>query len=257
MGQTLLRCLAEFPQLELFGALSAPGDGLEGRDAGEIAGLPALGVALDPRIDTALAGVRVAIDFTLPEAVPGTADACRRAGVGLVCGVTGLDAAAHDALRAAAREVPVLWAPNMSAGVAVLERIAALAAAALGDFDAGVQDVHHAAKRDAPSGTALALGRAVTLARGLDAAAAAPDDQLHAAGLHYGALRLGDVVGEHTVLLAGPGERLALSHVATDRAVFARGALRAAAWLADRPAGMYTLGEVLGLGRVDTLAGGQ
>ena len=261
MGQTLLRCLPEFPRLELKGALSAPGDGLEGRDAGEVAGLPKLGVALDERIDSALAGVRVAIDFTLGEAVPGNADACRRAGVGLVCGVTGLDAAAHEALRAAAREVPVLWAPNMSAGVAVLERIAALAAAALEDFDAGVQDIHHAAKRDAPSGTALALGRAVALARGLgDAAAepdAEPDTEPRAAALQYAALRVGDVVGEHTVLLAGPGERLALSHVATDRAVFARGALRAAVWLADRPAGMYTLGEVLGLGRVDTLAGGQ
>ncbi|NGX16393.1 4-hydroxy-tetrahydrodipicolinate reductase [Wenzhouxiangella sp. XN24] len=261
MGQTLLRCLPEFPGLVLKGALSAPGDGLQGRDAGEVAGLPELGVALDERIDSALTGVRVAIDFTLGEAVPGNADACRRAGVGLVCGVTGLDAAAHEALHAAARQVPVLWAPNMSAGVAVLERIAALAAAALGDFDAAVQDVHHAAKRDAPSGTALALGRAVALARGLDAAAAQPDaepgTELQAPALRYGALRVGDVVGEHTVLLAGPGERLALSHIATDRAIFARGALRAAAWLADRPAGMYTLGEVLGLGRVDTLAGGQ
>jgi len=257
MGQTLLRCLPEFPRLELKGALSAPGDGLQGRDAGEVAGLPQLGVALDERIESALTGVRVAIDFTLGEAVPGNADACRQAGAGLVCGVTGLDAAAHEALRAAAREVPVLWAPNMSAGVAVLERIAALAAAALGDFDAGVQDVHHAGKRDAPSGTALALGRAVALARRLDAAAAEPDAELHSAALQYGALRVGDVVGEHTVLLAGPGERLALSHIATDRAVFARGALRAAVWLADRPPGMYTLGEVLGLGRVDTLAGGQ
>ncbi len=257
MGQALLRCLPEFPRLELKSAVCAPGDGLAGRDAGEAAGLPEIGVPLDERIDNALAGVRVAIDFTLGEAVPGNADACRRAGVGLVCGVTGVDAAADEALRRAAREVPVLWAPNMSAGVAVLERIAALAAAALEDFDAGVQDVHHAAKRDAPSGTALALGRAIALARGQDAAAAEPDAELHAAALQYAALRLGDVVGEHSVLLAGRGERLALSHVATDRAVFARGALRAAVWLAGRPAGMYTLGEVLGLGRVDTLAGGQ
>jgi 4-hydroxy-tetrahydrodipicolinate reductase len=148
----------------------------------------------------------------------------------------------------------VLWAPNMSAGVAVLERVAALAAAALAEFDAGMYEVHHAAKRDAPSGTALALGRAVVVARGCDPGAAKPDAQFRAEGLGYGVLRVGDVVGEHTVTLAGPGERIELVHRATDRAIFARGALRAAAWLAGRPAGMYSLGDVLGLGRVDTLA---
>jgi 4-hydroxy-tetrahydrodipicolinate reductase len=224
MGQTLLRCLPEFPVLT--------------------------------RV-TALTDARVAVDFTVAEAVPGTAAACRAAGVALVCGVTGLDDNGHAALRAAAGEVPVLWAPNMSAGIAVLERVAALAAAALEQFDAGVIEVHHAAKRDAPSGTALALGRAVVGARGLEPRAAVPDAQLRAEGLGYGVLRIGDVVGEHTVTLAGPGERIELVHRAMDRAIFARGALRAAAWLAGKPAGNYSLGEVLGLGRVDTPAGGQ
>jgi 4-hydroxy-tetrahydrodipicolinate reductase len=224
MGQTLLRCLPEFPMLARCGALT---------DA------------------------RVAVDFTVAEAVPGTAAACRAAGVALVCGVTGLDTKAHLALGAAAEEVPVLWAPNMSAGVAVLERLAALAAAALGAFDAAVYEVHHAAKRDAPSGTALALGRAIAEGRGLAADQATPDAKLRAAALGYGVLRIGDVVGEHTVTFAGPGERIELAHRATDRAVFARGALRAAAWLAGRPPGRYTLGEVLGLERVDTPAGGQ
>jgi len=257
MGCTLLRCLPEFPEIALAGAVTAPGTGLAGRDAGESAGLRSLGVALSEQLSTGLAGAHVAIDFTLADAVPETAAACRSAGVALVCGVTGLDARGQAALRAAAEAVPVLWAPNMSAGVAVLERLAALAAAALRDFDAGVYEVHHGAKRDAPSGTALALGRAVVVARGMEASAAVPDKELHAAGLGYGALRVGDVVGEHTLTLAGPGERIELSHRATDRAIFARGALRAAAWLVERPAGMYTLGEVFGLGRVDTLARGQ
>jgi 4-hydroxy-tetrahydrodipicolinate reductase len=257
MGRTLLRCLPEFPALQLAGALTAPGAGLGGQDAGEVAGLGALGVPLAEEVDHALRGARVAIDFTLAEAVPATAEACRAAGVGLVCGVTGLDEAARAALRAAARDVPVLWAPNMSAGVAVLERLAALAAAALAEFDAGVYEVHHSAKRDAPSGTALALGRAVVLGRGLDAAAAMPAAEFRAPALGYGVMRVGDVVGEHTVTLAGPGERVELVHRATDRAIFARGALRAAAWLAGREPGEYTLGEVLGLGRVDTLASGQ
>lgn len=258
MGATLLRCLPEFPALELAGASTAPESGLAGRDAGEAAGLSPLGVVLHDDPAGALAhGAGVAIDFTLPAAVPANAAACRAAGVGLVCGVTGLDARGEAALREAAETVPVLWAPNMSAGVAVLERIAALAAAALADFDAGVFEVHHTAKRDAPSGTALALGRAVVAGRGQSAAAAEPDEGLRAPGLTYAAQRLGDVVGEHTVTLAGPGERIELTHRATDRAIFARGALRAAGWLAGREPGIYTLGEVLGLGRVDTLADGQ
>ena len=257
MGRTLLRCLPEFPSLALRGALTVPGGGLAGRDAGEIASCGTLGVPLSERVAEALAGASVAVDFTLAAAVPETAAACRAAGVGLVSGVTGLDEAAHAALRAAAEEVPVLWAPNMSAGVAVLERLAALAARSLAEFDAGVFEAHHAAKKDAPSGTALALGRAVTGARGLEEDAASPDERLQAPGLHYGVLRLGDIVGEHTVTLAGAGERIELTHRATDRAIFARGALRAAAWLAGRPPGLYRLGDVLGLGRVDTLAGGH
>lgn len=258
MGATLLRCLPEFPSLVLAGASTAPESGLAGRDTGEVVGLSAAGVTLHDDAAGALAsGARVAVDFTLAAAVPANAAACRAAGVGLVCGVTGLDARGEAALREAAETVPVLWAPNMSAGVAVLERLAALAASALGDFDAGIYEIHHTAKRDAPSGTALALGRAVVAGRGQPAAAAVPDEALRAGGLGYAAQRLGDVVGEHTVTLAGPGERIELTHRATDRAIFARGALRAAAWLAGREPGIYTLGEVLGLGRVDTLAGGQ
>lgn len=257
MGATLLRCLSEFPQLVLVGASTGPDTGLAGRDAGEVAGLAPNGVTLVDNAAEALAGAAVAIDFTLAAAVAGNAAACRAANVGLVCGVTGLDEAGQAALAAAAGEVPVLWAPNMSAGVAVLERLAALAAAALAEFDAGVYEVHHTAKRDAPSGTALALGRAVVAGRGRPAADAEPDARLRAPGVGYAAERLGDVVGEHTVTLAGPGERVELTHRATDRAIFARGALRAAAWLAGRPARRYELGEVLGLGRVDTLASGQ
>jgi 4-hydroxy-tetrahydrodipicolinate reductase len=136
MGGTLLRCLPEFPALALRGASTAPGSGLEGRDAGDAAGLGALGVPLSVRPETAVAGAAVAVDFTLAEAVPANAAACAANGTALVCGVTGLDEAGHAALRWAAESVPVLWAPNMSVGVAVLERLVRLAAAALPDFDA-------------------------------------------------------------------------------------------------------------------------
>lgn len=246
MGRSLLLCLAEFPQLRLSGALTGPESAQGGRDAGEAAGLAALGVALSLRPEEALSGAKVAVDFSLAPAVRGHVEACAAGGTALVCGVTGLDERTQEALRAASERVPVLWAPNMSAGVAVLERLVMLAAAALPDFDAGVHEVHHAAKRDAPSGTALALGRAVAAGRRADAGR-----------VGYGSLRVGDVVGEHSVLLAGAGERLELAHRATDRAIFARGALRAAAWIAGRAPGMYSLGEVLGLGRVDTPADGQ
>jgi 4-hydroxy-tetrahydrodipicolinate reductase len=224
MGQTVLRCLPEFPGLSLASELSA---------------------------------ARVAVDFTLAEAVRETAAACRASGVALVCGVTGLDDRGHAALRAAAADIPVLWAPNLSAGIAVLRRLTALAAVALAEFDAGIHEVHHSAKIDAPSGTALALGRALAGARGLGDGAAVPDERMQAEGLGYAVLRLGDVVGEHTVTLAGPGERIELTHRATDRAIFARGALRAALWLADRSPGMYAFDDVLGLARVDTPASGQ
>jgi 4-hydroxy-tetrahydrodipicolinate reductase len=257
MGATLLRCLPDFPGLLLRGASTAPESGLAGQDAGEAAGLAPAGLPLVDSAAAALADAEIAVDFTLAGAVAGNAEACRRAGVGLVCGVTGLDEEARAALARAAETVPVLWAPNMSAGVAVLQRLATLAAAALDEFDAGVHEVHHAAKRDAPSGTALALGRAVVTGRGTPAEAAEPDRHLRAPGLAYTAQRLGDVVGDHTLTLAGPGERLELTHRATDRAIFARGALRAATWLAGRAPGSYSLVDVLGLGRVDTPAGGK
>jgi 4-hydroxy-tetrahydrodipicolinate reductase len=226
MGGTVLRVLPEFPQLQLTGALAARADTA-----------PALPVPLSRDPAQALAGARVAVDFTLAAAVAGNARACAAAGVALVCGVTGLGEAEQDALEAAAQHVPVLWSPNMSLGIAVLRRISALAAAGLGPgFDAAVFELHHRGKRDAPSGTALALAADLDTARG-----AAPGTTPVAS------LRAGDVAGEHTVVLAGTGERLELVHRATDRTIFARGALRAAAWLAGRPPGRYALSDLLGL----------
>lgn len=226
MGGTVLRVLPEFPELRLSGALAASADAT-----------PALPVMLSRDPARALDGAQVAIDFTLAGAVAGNARACAAAGVALVCGVTGLGDGEQAALEEAAQRVPVLWSPNMSLGVAVLRRIGALAADALGPgFDVAVFELHHRGKRDAPSGTALALAADLDAARG-----AAPGTTPVASQ------RMGDVAGEHTVLLAGTGERLELVHRATDRAIFARGALRAAAWLAGRPAGRYALSDMLGL----------
>lgn len=253
MGRSVIATLAERPELKLVGALAGPDGEGAGEDAGVLAGIGPLGVILSPDRADVLQGAAVAIDFTLPAAVPGNLAACAEAGVACVSGVTGLDPAAVRAIDAAAGRIPVLWAPNMSTGVAVLCRLAELATGALGEeFDAEILEIHHAAKRDAPSGTALAVGAAVARARGVDPDAVAASGRSGSAvrapgSIGYASLRAGDVVGEHTLVLAGRGERIELTHRATDRAIFARGALRAAAWIAGRPVGRYTLEDVLGL----------
>jgi len=202
-----------------------------------------------------LAGAAVAIDFSQPEAVAAHAAACGAAGVPLLVGTTGFDAGTRRALDAAAQRIPVLIAPNTSVGVNVMTRLAALAARALGDgYDVDVAEAHHRAKRDAPSGTALALGEAVAAARGTTLDQVAVYERHGVTGprppgsIGFAVVRAGDIVGEHTVIYAGEGERLEITHRASDRSTFAQGALRAAAWLIGRPAGVYGMQDVLGLG---------
>lgn len=197
-----------------------------------------------PRLD-------VVIDFSSPNGFDAALAHCRTHGVALVSGTTGLDAAQRAALADAARTIPVLWSANFSLGVAVLTRVLRVAAKALPDWDVEIVEAHHARKVDAPSGTALALGRTAAMARGqdFDAVAVAPRGGQAGArvtgSIGFASLRAGDIVGEHTAMLATAGERLELSHRATDRAIFARGALAAAAWLAGKPAGAYSLEDVI------------
>jgi 4-hydroxy-tetrahydrodipicolinate reductase len=198
--------------------------------------------------------VGVVIDFSVPAATPGVAEACAEAGVGLVVGTTGLDAAAESALAAASGRTAVLVASNFSLVVNVLHALSAEAARALGEgFDIELLEAHHRYKRDAPSGTALALARTVCEASGREVEA---DVRLSRHGddvprrpneVTVQTLRIGDHPGEHTVYFAGLGERLELRHVSTSRDSYASGALRAAAWLAGRGAGRYTVAEALGL----------
>jgi 4-hydroxy-tetrahydrodipicolinate reductase len=222
-----------------------------GADAGTLAGLAPLGVAVAGSLD-ALAGARadVVVDFSAPGAVPALADACAACGVALVSGTTGLDDAGRAALDRAAARVPVLWEPNMSVGVWVLSRLVERAIALLGPgFDVEIVETHHRQKIDAPSGTALRLAEVAKEARG-DARfvygregkpGARTDGEIAVL-----AMRGGDVIGDHTVHLLGMGERIELSHKASSRELFARGALRAGEWLAGRAAGRYGLGDVLG-----------
>jgi 4-hydroxy-tetrahydrodipicolinate reductase len=193
----------------------------------------------------------VVIDFSAPAGFDAALAHCVAHRVALVSGTTGLDAEQHAALTEASRAIPVLHAANFSLGVAVLTRVLREAAAALPDWDLEILEAHHARKVDAPSGTALALGRAAAEARNRkldDVAVLSREGQVGArtaGAIGFATIRAGDIVGEHTAMLATSGERLELSHRATDRGIFARGAIAAAAWLAGKPAGTYSLDDVL------------
>jgi 4-hydroxy-tetrahydrodipicolinate reductase len=222
-----------------------------GRDAGELAGVGPIGVCVvDGFAALEHARADALIDFSVPAATMTLAPIAAMAGTAIVSGTTGLDLGVRAALDRAAGRVPVLWEPNMSIGVHVLSRLAAEAAAALPDWDIEIVETHHRAKVDAPSGTALRLAEIVLETRASDATrivhgrqgkqGARRGDEV---GVH--ALRGGDVVGDHVVHLMGGGERLELTHRATNRDVFAYGALRAARWLVGRPRGSYSLRDVL------------
>jgi 4-hydroxy-tetrahydrodipicolinate reductase len=237
--------------LALSGALASASSPRLGQDAAE--GGEPTGIEVTADVRAALAGAAVAADFSLPHCVAAHARECRAQRVPLLVGATGFDAATRDALEAAALEIPVLVAPNTSLCVAVLTHVVGIAARALGEgYEAEIGEAHHRMKRDAPSGTALALGEAVARARGAELERLAVYDR-HGSGVRragsigFCVVRAGDIVGEHTVLLAADGERLELAHRATDRMVFARGAVRAAEWLIGRPPGIYGMVDVLGL----------
>ncbi|MEZ5566100.1 MAG: 4-hydroxy-tetrahydrodipicolinate reductase, partial [Gammaproteobacteria bacterium] len=196
---------------------------------------------------------------TAPGATARHASACADGGQALVVGTTGLGSAEIAALKAAASRIPVLYARNMSLGVAVLTELARQAARLLdAGYDVEIAETHHRHKKDAPSGTALQLGEAVASARGWKLGDVAVFDRPRMAtaarpveAIGFSSLRGGGVIGDHTVMLAGAEEVLELTHRATDRVVFARGALRAAEWLVGKPAGLYTLSDVLGLPAVE------
>jgi 4-hydroxy-tetrahydrodipicolinate reductase len=254
MGRTIIPLVAAAPDLRLSGALAAADDAHIGHDAGVVAGTAALAVSITSDPSLALDGAGVAIDFTLPAASLDHARHCLERKVPLVIGTTGHDEPARAALEAAADRIPIVLAPNMSVGVNLLFRLAELAARTLGqDYDIEIFEAHHRHKVDAPSGTALGLGRAVARGRGTTLEEVAEYSRHGATGprrrgaVGFGVLRGGEIVGDHRVFFAGPGEQVELAHHAQDRSGFARGALVAARWLAGRPAGLYSMMDVLGL----------
>ena len=256
MGQTLIAAVLAQPDMTLAAALEIAGSPLLGRDAGEHCGA-ASGVLIGADVAAALGQADVLIDFTRPAATLAHVAACAGAGVGAVVGTTGLTEADRQALAEAGRAIPLVYAPNMSVGVNVLLELVALAAKRLGaDYDVEIVEMHHRHKVDAPSGTALKLGEAVATARGRDLKTdgvfvrEGVTGERKPGSIGFATLRGGDVVGDHTVVFAGPGERIELAHKAASRATFAQGALRAARFVAGRRAarapGVYGMQDVLG-----------
>ncbi len=255
MGGHILRLLHGDPAFRLVGAVERPG--YPGpRDAGEAAGKPALGVAVTEDLAATLARAQadVVVDFTSPEASVRHAAVAAAVGVPIVIGATGFHPEGRARVRQEASRIPIVLSPNMSVGVNVLFALVAQAARVLGDaYDVEIVEMHHGKKKDAPSGTAVRLAEVAAEALGRDP----QKDVVYARHGMIGertpreigvmTLRGGDVVGEHTVFLAGQGERLELTHRATSRDQLARGALRAARWVVGRPPGLYDMHDVLGL----------
>jgi 4-hydroxy-tetrahydrodipicolinate reductase len=252
MGRALVQLIAEASDLTLSAAIDAKGHPALGKDAGEHAGIGKVGVTLGDNLD-AIAAADVVVDFSLPVALDALLSAAERHARPLVLATTGLSDAQWQRVNALAERVPLVAAPNYSTGVTVLYHLAQRAAELLPEFDLEIVEMHHRHKVDAPSGTALGLAEAAARGRKV----ALREHAVYGRQGHTGprkpdeigimTLRGGDVIGDHTLMLAGQGERLELSHRATDRVLFARGALRAARWVVGRPHGRYAMTHVLGL----------
>jgi 4-hydroxy-tetrahydrodipicolinate reductase len=254
MGRMLIAEIAATEGCALAGGVARPGSAPLGQDIGELAGIGRTGLAAGDDAALLLRGCDVAIDFSTPVATARHAALAADLGRPLVIGTTGLAGEQEAAVRAAAQRVPVVWAANTSLGINLLLGLVAQVAQRLGpDWDVEIFEMHHRGKVDAPSGTALALGRAAAAARGVafEEVAQRGRDGItgprQAGAIGLAALRGGDAVGDHHVIFAGLGERLELVHRTTNRAIYAKGAVRAARWLVGQPPGLYGMKEVLGL----------
>ena len=253
MGRVLLEAVMQAPDARLVGALERPHSPYLGRDAGELFGLPC-GVAISDNIEHTLSTADVLIDFTRPEGTVRHLAACDVLKVRMVIGTTGLTEADRAKLSDVAQRIGIVAAPNMSVGVNLIFKLLDTAARVLADrYDIEIIEAHHRHKVDAPSGTALRMGEVVAAALSRDLVSCAVYGREGVTGernpstIGFATVRGGDIVGDHTVLFAGTGERVELTHKASSRATFAEGALRAARWLADKPAGLYDMQDVLGL----------
>ncbi len=255
MGRMLLQAVSDSDlDVALVAATVRPGSDLAGGDVSSLVGNNSLGVALSDDLAAVLSGLDVLIDFTPPEAALVHAKLCGEQGVALVSGTTGFSPEQAQAFDAATEGVALCCSANFSTGVNLAYKLLAQAAAVLGaEADVEIAESHHRHKVDAPSGTALAMGEVVASARGVSLAEVAALDRAQRSGpraagsIGFSVTRAGDIVGDHTVVFATPGERLEITHKASSRMAFARGAVRAAHWVAGREPGRYDMQDVLGL----------
>ncbi|MGC4122031.1 MAG: 4-hydroxy-tetrahydrodipicolinate reductase [Myxococcales bacterium] len=255
MGSSIVRFVRDAEDMKLVGATERPGSAAIGLDVGLACRLGALEIpVVDNLVEAIGAGADVVIDFSAPEAAPGHAKICAEKKIAMVVGTTGVTAKAKEEMKAAAKHIPMLMAPNMSVGVNLMLKLAAEAARVLGDaYDVEISELHHRLKKDAPSGTALRLAEVIADALKRDPAT---DIKLARQGnigergkkeIGIQCQRGGDVVGEHTVFYIGEGERLEITHRASSREQFAQGAVRAARFVVGKQPGLYDMFAVLGL----------
>lgn len=253
MGRAVTRVVSASSDAEIVGACTEAGHETVGQDAGELAGLGTLGVTITGDAEEALANADVAIDFTLPAAVPGNLAAASATGTRLVMGTTGLTPEHVALISETSEKISILYGRNLSVGVNVFTELARQAAKYLdGSWDVEITEAHHRYKLDAPSGTALQLGEAVADARGQNLAdvviigRSGHTGERPAGAIGISSVRAGNIVGDHTVAFVSDTETVELTHHAVDRELFASGALRAARWLQDREPGLYSMRDVLG-----------
>jgi 4-hydroxy-tetrahydrodipicolinate reductase len=254
MGRMLVAEIAHTEGCSVAGGSEAPGSGYVNQDIGELTGIGRIGIPIGETVEKVIRDSDVVLEFTSPEATAEHAELAASLGTAMVIGTTGLGTEQGDRVRQAARRIPIVWAPNMSLGVNVLLSVVEEVARRLGpDWDVEIMEMHHRGKVDAPSGTALALGRAAAAGRGVEfeqveqRARDGITGPRRTGDIGFAALRGGDAVGDHHVIFAGAAERLELTHRTTSRAIYAKGAIRAARWVVGRPPGVYGLKEVLGL----------
>jgi len=254
MGRALIQAVTEGERVELTAAIDRPGNSLIGADAGELAGIGKLNVALVDSLEAVIDDFDVLIDFTAPEATIANAEICAAHGKKMAIGTTGLTDEQKQSLCKSAEKTAIMFAPNMSMGVNLCFKLLELAARVLGEeVDIEVIEAHHRHKVDAPSGTALRMGEVVANALGRDLKEVAVYGREGQEGprdrktIGFETIRAGDIVGEHTVMFAADGERVEITHKATSRMNFARGAVRACVWLKDKQTGLFDMQDVLGL----------
>lgn len=254
MGQTLIKACLETEGVELAAAIEHQDSPAIGKDAGEVAGLPRCGLIVGAKLSAVINTVDALIDFTRPVATLANLELCRKYGKYLIIGTTGFTAEQRSQIGQSASEVAVVMAPNFSIGVNLTLKILETAARVMGEYtDIEIIEAHHRHKVDAPSGTALRMGEVVAKTLGRDLKDCAVYGREGITGerdrttIGFSTIRAGDIVGEHTVMFADEGERVEISHKASSRMTFAKGAVRAALWLQGRATGLFDMQDVLGL----------